>query len=189
MDLESLVTSFAKTPGLDSDTDYGSDIDVDQLAPLQSTQESVSTNYGSSWTSSALQILTLGSQTLQTTVDPKVVEAFSLVEETVPPPSDYGSDFDSDDERAIAALLDDAENVTVQSVFEVAQDETLQTVARVPKVLSSRQSGNSGSSAYYSALEDPSKSQASENTKPEFSHYNSKNCGLLIETCLTDCSG
>jgi hypothetical protein len=104
------------------------------LDTVSSTQKSSSTDYGSdidfSWNSSLFQGTTS-----------KLAPYAS---------SDYG-DFDSDDERVIATLLDDVDNLTSPSAKETAlQNDADQSLSRIPKAISSQQSGQTRSTLFHS---------------------------------------
>jgi hypothetical protein len=168
MENDPLVTSFTNSVDpFHSDTDYGSNVDVGQVATQPNTQKSRSTEYGSdadfSWSSSAFGTLNITNAGPQ--VDP----------DRVTTTSNYGSEFDSDDERVIAALLDDAEEITVTSGFEAnLNEDAIQPVARIPKILSSQQSGQSSSSHYYSCVEELQGSPNIIKPEPIHSYYSSK---------------
>lgn len=169
MENDPLVTSFGTTVDqFHINRDYGSDVDVDQVATEPNTQKSRSTDYGSdadfSWSSSAFGTLNISK--VESSVDPERVATIS----------NYGSDLDSDDERVIAALLDDAEEIAANPEFEaILHEDAIQPVVRIPRILSSQKSGQSGSSRYYSCAEDIDNSGNSVRPEPLHSYYSSKN--------------
>ena len=163
-----MVTSFTESVNpFDNDSDYGSDVDVGQVATQPNSQNSRSTNYGSdaefSLGSTAFAVLDIAN--VKPTADPEITITTS----------NYGSDFDSDDERVIATLLDDANDITVRAALtSELPDDTFESVVRIPKVLPSQQSGQTSSSRYFSCLEELESSRGNISREPVSSHYASK---------------
>jgi hypothetical protein len=107
--------------------------------------------------------------------------------------SDYGSDLDSDEERELFELIAKIEGsggAAVQSGGKDSEaredDEDYQQTLRIPKVLSSQDSGNT--SIYHSALESWNQIsrttgagvQPSEAVEPTLTHYDRKIFGWRL---------
>jgi hypothetical protein len=161
MERDPLLTPFTSTtdPAGDGIT-CGSNVDLDQTAIVSNTKDSSSNHYGSN--------LSWHSRPFFTNDLDKLV----LSQATT---SNYGSAFDSDDERQIATLLDDAENLTAPSVFATdPQDDLVQTVAIIPKIFSTQQSDQSGNTNYYPCSQKLDHSNLGVASETKVTHYSRK---------------
>jgi hypothetical protein len=168
---------------------------MDRGSALPMSSQANSDDYGSDITIDSIVF----ARTLANT-DAGITSAqTSFMQSTIPgPPSDYGSDLDSDEEAKLSVLIARIEGSGGPSGVEVKQSEIAEEedngtsrILRIPKFLSSQDIGHT--STYYSAVE--SWSQASRRTstcvqptqtQPTASHYDCELIDEILKAYLTD---